>query len=693
MPTPTPTPAPAGISISPVEFAAGSTEQLQAIFEDTQGNAIEEAKVTWSVLDSNAGSINASGLFTAGEVAGSFEDAVRGQATQGQLAATAAVTILPGPLEQVVMAPDRVEIGMGMTQQYVAVGADRFGNRIPGLKFSWIFEGDGGAIDADGLFTAGSKPGTFANTVKATATHRDITRSAATGVTVLPDRIAFVSDRSNSQFDAYLMNVDGTNTRQLTNVSAFSPAWSPSGRRILYHSYLADRYDSSGQPVSGGIVSINDDGSWPRLLADNVIGEGEDVQFMQEPAMSPDGSQIALAIETIPRNATGGLDDENSRTDIFLIDRDGAKVRRLTDTAAGVESVPSWSLDGAKLVYVFTPAGQGGSIWVMDADGSNQKLLSSSSVDESHPSFSPDGTQIIFTSDRDGDDDIYVMNENGLNVRPLTSNNAIDRGSSWSTDGSRIVFASNRDGGSPEIYIMDSNGANQTRLTYDPAFDVDPRWAPRKRGVEVSEASIVIPNASSLNELPLGDITAKARRAVVRIETDLGFGSGFIIDSDGLILTNNHVILDAKKIMVFLEDGTEYTGTVLGRDMIRDLALIEIEAKDLHTLELGDVSRVQLGSEAIVVGYPLGLTGLTVTKGSAASVKYDAGRNIIFVQTDSTVNPGNSGGPLLNMQGQVIGVIVSKIVGGTIDRVGFAISANTVKLYLDRLKAGEVITN
>ena len=117
--------------------------------------------------------------------------------------------------------------------------------------------------------------------------------------------------------------------------------------------------------------------------------------------------------------------------------------------------------------------------------------------------------------------------------------------------------------------------------------------------------------------------------------------------------------------------------------------MVKIEAIDLPTAELGDVSSVSLGSDVLAIGYPLGYTGLTLTKGSASGIKFDAGSNVIYVQTDATINPGNSGGPLLNLQGQVIGVVTSVIF----EDFGLAVSANTVKLYLERMKAGEVITS
>jgi S1-C subfamily serine protease len=186
-------------------------------------------------------------------------------------------------------------------------------------------------------------------------------------------------------------------------------------------------------------------------------------------------------------------------------------------------------------------------------------------------------------------------------------------------------------------------------------------------------------------------VTAKARSAVVRVKTDAGGGSGFIIDPNGLVLTANNVITDAKTITVFLEDGTSYAARVHGRYLVRDLALLKIEATNLPTLELGDVIRVSIGSEVVAADYPLGLAGFTVTKGVPSSLKYDAGRNTWVVQTDSAINPGNSGGPLLNLQGQVVGLVAGPRRFG--DFSGWAISANTVKLYLDRLKAGQVVAN
>lgn len=235
---------------------------------------------------------------------------------------------------------------------------------------------------------------------------------------------------------------------------------------------------------------------------------------------------------------------------------------------------------------------------------------------------------------------------------------------------------------------MNADGTNVRRLTTNSHDDFGARWAPSKRGVEVTEASVVIPNASALKPATAQEVTARARGAVVRIKTDLGSGSGFIIDPSGLILTANHVIRDAKDITVTLDDKRSFKGRVLGRDIVRDLAALKIDTSNLPTLELGDVSQVSLGSWAVVVAYPLDSVEIVITQLVTSAIRTDPGRNILWVQTDRKVNLGNSGGPLLDLQGQVIGV-----VSAVRENSAFAISANTVKLYLDRLKAGQVIAN
>jgi serine protease Do len=213
-----------------------------------------------------------------------------------------------------------------------------------------------------------------------------------------------------------------------------------------------------------------------------------------------------------------------------------------------------------------------------------------------------------------------------------------------------------------------------------------PTWLNRKSGIDVSESSIhIVDQTAEYQEMTIQELTALVRNSVVRIETDLGSGSGFIIDSNGLILTNNHVISDAEEIKVFLEDDTEYTGEILARDPLHDLAVITIEASGLVALEIGEYEEVELGQQVVVLGYPLGNDNVSVTSGLVSAIEYDEGTNVTYIQTDSAVNPGNSGGPMVNMNGQVIGIVAAKLVGEAIEGIGYAISIMTINTYLPDL--------
>jgi serine protease Do len=171
-------------------------------------------------------------------------------------------------------------------------------------------------------------------------------------------------------------------------------------------------------------------------------------------------------------------------------------------------------------------------------------------------------------------------------------------------------------------------------------------------------------------------------------------GSGFIIDKDGFILTNNHVVESTDEIKVKLADGREFKAEIVGRDPKTDLALIRIEPEsDLPILSLGDSETAQVGDWVIAIGNPFGL-GHTVTAG-IVSAKYrqiGAGSYDNFIQTDASINPGNSGGPLLNTAGEAIGIntAIFSRSGGNIG-IGFAIPINMAKDILPQLKEGKVV--
>jgi Tol biopolymer transport system component len=664
-------PGPAvGLTVAALELAAGATQQLQAVAADQFGNAVGEVPVIWAVKKADAGAITANGAFTASKVAARYTDVIEARGAQGgkTLVTTALVTINPGPLEQVVVAPNPIELGMGMTQQFVAVGADRYGNRLSGVAFTWSVESSGGTMTPQGLFTASNTPGTYNRTVKATGKLGSAAKDAVATVTVEPDRIAFVSNREANSSTIYLVNADGSSVKPV--IGGLSPSWTPDGRRIVSSAVSA-------------IGIANDDGSWSMT----IVASSSTTVVYDGPSLSPDGSKVAFHQATVTGSgSTIAIADYK----IVVADADGGNLKVLSTITGREDISPTWTPDGTRIVFRSRPVGGTSDIWVMNADGSNRRQLTTHTATDIDPSVSPDGTRIAFVSSRDGDGEIFVMDIDGGNVRQITFNTATEDGPSWSPDSARIVFDSLRDG-NWEIYVINADGTGEIRLTNNAARDDFPKWAPRKRGVFVSADAIIIPNTEALPAMTTQEIANRVRAATVRIENGSGGGgSGFIIDSDGLVVTANHVITDAKTITVFLDDGRRFTATIIGRDLVRDLALLRIPATGLPSLELGDISQTALGSDVFVGGYPLGLSGFTINKGQASSIKYDTGRNGYVVQMDATINPGNSGGPLLNPRGQVIGVIRSVITGA--DGVKLATSINTLRTYLERLKKGETIT-
>jgi serine protease Do len=172
-------------------------------------------------------------------------------------------------------------------------------------------------------------------------------------------------------------------------------------------------------------------------------------------------------------------------------------------------------------------------------------------------------------------------------------------------------------------------------------------------------------------------------------------GSGFIIEADGLILTNNHVVRNAEKILVKLSDGRELEAKVIGKDPKTDIALIKIDAADeLPIVSLGGSNKLQVGEWVMAIGNPFGLAH-SVTAGivSAKGRVSGAGPYDNFIQTDASINPGNSGGPLVNMQGEVVGVNTAIFTqSGSNIGIGFAIPINLVKEILPELKTeGKVV--
>src|SRR3954471_5879299 len=220
--------------------------------------------------------------------------------------------------------------------------------------------------------------------------------------------------------------------------------------------------------------------------------------------------------------------------------------------------------------------------------------------------------------------------------------------------------------------------------------------------VEISEASAVEPfDAEEQNNIgvyrknidSVVNITSRAMTFdfFYGLTPQEGQGSGFIIDKEGHVLTNYHVIAEARQVEVTLHNRKKYRATVVGTDRSHDLAIIQIKAPELTAMTLGDSRNLQVGQKVYAIGNPFGLAG-TLTSGivsSIRSVQEPDGVTIDeAIQTDAAINPGNSGGPLLNSHGEVIGnntMIASNPGVSQSAGIGFAIPINTAKAVLNDL--------
>ncbi|MGA7633532.1 MAG: trypsin-like peptidase domain-containing protein [Terriglobales bacterium] len=168
-----------------------------------------------------------------------------------------------------------------------------------------------------------------------------------------------------------------------------------------------------------------------------------------------------------------------------------------------------------------------------------------------------------------------------------------------------------------------------------------------------------------------------------------GQGSGFVIDKEGHILTNYHVIADAREIWVTLHDRKKFKATIVGTDKSHDLAIVQIKAPNLQPMTLGDSTNLQVGQKVYAIGNPFGLNG-TLTRGIVSSIRQVQEPDGLVIdeaiQTDAAINPGNSGGPLLNWHGEVIGIntMIASSVGQSAG-IGFAIPINTAKAVVNDL--------
>lgn len=167
-----------------------------------------------------------------------------------------------------------------------------------------------------------------------------------------------------------------------------------------------------------------------------------------------------------------------------------------------------------------------------------------------------------------------------------------------------------------------------------------------------------------------------------------GEGSGFIISADGYVMTNAHVVDGASEVLVTLVDKREFKARIVGADERTDVALLKIEAGDLPSVKIGDVGRLRVGEWVLAIGSPFGLDS-TVTAGIVSAKQRETGSDVAFLQTDVAVNPGNSGGPLINTRGEVVGInsqILSPV--GSYIGISFAIPIDQAMRVSDQLRSG-----
>jgi len=306
--------------------------------------------------------------------------------------------------------------------------------------------------------------------------------------------ILFESERAGGH-DIWMLDPDAASLIRLTDDPGTEawPCWSHDGTQIAFNRGAAIWImgaDGSNQRAltTGGVPAF-----YPVWSPDDekiayTAGEASEVRVVDADGSgttllttdfglhgwttwSPDGARIAFHAD---RNVIpGDLETIGDDPDIFTVNANGTAEQQLT-TAPGRDWFPEWSPDGSKILFLSDRDGPG-EIFSMNPDGTGQTNLTSNPAADGWPAWSPDGSRIAFQSYRDGNAEIYVMNADGSSLSRLTVNAAFDGGPSWSPDGSRIAFESDRDGDF-EIYVMNADGSEQTQLTTDAALDGFPVW-------------------------------------------------------------------------------------------------------------------------------------------------------------------------------------------------------------------------
>jgi dipeptidyl aminopeptidase/acylaminoacyl peptidase len=270
---------------------------------------------------------------------------------------------------------------------------------------------------------------------------------------------------------------DGTSVQLTrTRTSDTQPSWSPDGRLIAFRtSRYGTRLNAHEQ-----IMVMSADGTGTR----RVSRDADPVVFSSQPAFSPDGGRIVFR---------SNRDTRTRIAEVYSMDLQGGDVRRLTDTPGFDERYPTLSPDGTTLLYASNRGGTWG-IWAANADGSDPRVVFDGPAEDRAPAWSPDGTHIAFEtwSEENVDGEVRVVAADGTGMRTVTTNPSHDEGPAWSPDGSMLAFTSERDGDS-DTWIVDAAGLGEPRnLTASDRYEESPEWQP-------------LPYAAA-GHLPCGDV-------------------------------------------------------------------------------------------------------------------------------------------------------------------------------------------